>query len=166
MMVASMRQIGSRDPTPVGSLLGSAVPKLAERLLEVRIRREWRQLVGRETARRCQPGELRNRTLELIADNSPWLQELALRESELRSCLTERYGPAAVRSLRFSLGALRPDPPEPPRREAREKGQPTGEEMRIIDTAVSLIPDPDLQLRARRLFEKACVAARSRGDTR
>ena len=165
MIVVMTGKIRSRDPTPVGSLLRTAVPKLAERLLEVRIHREWRELVGPDMARRCQPGELRSGTLDLTVDNSPWLQELALREAELRSRLTSRYGPDAVRSLRLTLGTLGAEPAEPPRRGARRKDDPTAEEMRMIEAAVSLIPDPDLQVSARRLLEKACVAVRARTST-
>jgi len=156
-----MSRVASRAPTPVGSLLATAVPKLKERLLEERIRREWRSLVGPEIARRCQPRELKNGTLEVIVDNSPWLQELALREAELLSRLTHRYGADAIRSLRFSLGALPSDPPTPPRRSMRGKDRPTAEESRMIEAAVALIPDPELQRSARRLLEKACVAVRA-----
>lgn len=167
----------SRDPIRVGNLLTAAYPKLAERLLEARIRREWRQLVGPEIARRCQPGELRDGTLELTVDNSPWLQELGLRAAELLSRLSRRYGADAVRSLRLSLGTPRVEPVESnghPRHrrgsggssEARPTAKAiTAEETRNIEAAVALIPDPELRVSARRLLEKAWVAARERTGT-
>ncbi len=159
-----MGAIGSRDLIPVGSLLRAVVPKLAEPLLRDRIRRDWRQLVGPEIARRCRPRELRAGTLELTVDNSPWLQELALREAELLSRLTRRYGPDGVRSLRFSLGTLPPAPAAPRGRGVRRTDRPTAEEMQMIDAAVTLIPDRELQRSARRLLQKACVAARAWTD--
>lgn len=163
MMIDVANEIGSRTPTPVGSLLSAALPKLAERLREVQIRREWPDLVGREIDRRCRPGELRNGTLELIVDNSPWLQELTLREPQLLSLLTTRYGPHAVRSLRLTLGSLPTEPPAPlPERDGRATGRPTAEEMRVIDSAASLIPDPEIRGSARRVLEKACIAMRAR----
>lgn len=155
-----------RTPTPVGSLLGSAVPPLAERLLEERIRREWRSLSGPEIARRCQPKELRSGTLEIVTDNSPWLQELALRESELLARLARRYGIEAVRALRFSLGAVSAEPHIPPRRGRSSRERPTAPESQMIDAAVSLIADPELRGSVRRLLEKACVAHRARGGER
>lgn len=158
-MVGVTGNFGSGTPSPVESLLGAAVPQFAERLLEARIRREWRDLVGHQIARRCLPGELRSGTLTLIVDNSPWLQELALREPELLNRLASRYGPDTVRSLRPTLGAL---PPEPvarlPERAVRSKRRPTAEEMRMIDAAVTLIADRELRDSARRLLAKACVA--------
>lgn len=155
-----------RTPTPVGSLLGTAVPTLAERLLEERIRREWRSLTGPEIARRCQPKELRNGTLEIITDNSPWLQELALRESELLARLARRYGTGVVRALRFSLGAVSTEPRGLPRRGRSSRERPTATESQMIDAAVSLIADPEIKGSVRRLLEKACVAHRTRGGER
>lgn len=171
-MVCGIGEIVSRDPIRVGNLLTAAYPKLAERFLEARIRREWRQLVGPEIARRCQPGELRDGTLELTVDNSPWLQELGLRAAELLSRLIHRYGADAVRSLRLSLGTPRAEPVESDghprhrrgsgeRSEARPTAKAiTAEETRDIEAAVALIPDPELRVLARRLLEKACVASR------
>ncbi|MFQ5521321.1 MAG: DUF721 domain-containing protein, partial [Candidatus Methylomirabilia bacterium] len=72
------------SPVRVGSLLSAAVPGLAGQLVEVRIHNEWRSVMSSEFARHCQPGRLRNGTLEVIVDNSPWLQEVTLREAELR----------------------------------------------------------------------------------
>lgn len=156
-----MAEIGS-TPAPVAALLDGAFPIVAERLLEARIRRDWRQLVGPEVARRCQPGDLRNGTLVLTVDNSPWLQELALREAELLGRLNQRYGPDTVRALRVSLGTLTREPATADRRRASRAERPTAEEMRIIDAAVTLITDPELQRSARRLLERACVTARAR----
>lgn len=175
-MIVTMREIGSRDPTPVGNLLGVAVPALAERLLEARIRREWRQLIGPEIARRCRPGELRNGALELIVDNSPWLHELVLREAELLSRLSDRYGSHAVRTLRLSVGTLGPEPAGLPghartyavgagaRRgsSGRPEERLSPEEAEMIEAAVTPIRHAELQVAARCLLEKALIAARAR----
>lgn len=161
-MIGVMAELSSRTPTPVSNLLGAVVPHLAERLTEARIRREWRRLMGAEIARRCQPGELRSGTLQVVVTNSPWLQELTLREAELLSRLADSYGAGTVRTLRFSLGTLPSEPIAPARSHARSDDRPTTEETRMIEAAVTLIPDPDLQVRARGLLEKACLATRTR----
>ncbi|MBI4240138.1 MAG: DUF721 domain-containing protein [Candidatus Rokubacteria bacterium] len=156
-----MGEIGTREPTPVGNLLGAAVPTLRGRLFEVRIRREWRELVGAEIARRCQPVELRNGTLELIVDNSPWLHELSLREAELLSRLGERYGREAVRALRFSLGTLPPEPAGHPGRSGRSDARLAPEDAQMIEAAVALIAHPELRAAVRRLLEKASLSAKA-----
>ncbi len=74
---------GGRSPVRVGNLLTAAVPALAERMLEQAVRREWTETVGPEASRRTRPGALRQGTLEVSVDNSPWLQELTLRSSAI-----------------------------------------------------------------------------------
>lgn len=96
----------SRPPTPVGVILNTAFPGLRERLLEARIRKEWENLMGQDIARRARPVALSHGILRVTVTNSPWLQELTLREGELRRRLADRYGADAVRALRFSLGTL------------------------------------------------------------
>ncbi len=91
-------------PTPVGALLTAALPSLAEPLLALSVKRDWPSIVGPQISRRARPGDLRGGTLTVIVDNSPWLQELTLRESELRSRLQARYGAGAIKALHFILG--------------------------------------------------------------
>ena len=90
-------------PTPVGALLTAAFPALAEPLLALAVRRDWSSVVAPQIARRAQPGDLRGGTLTVIVDNSPWLQELTLREGELLSRLQARHGPGSIKALHFML---------------------------------------------------------------
>lgn len=92
-------------PTPVGALLAAAFPPLAERLLALAVRRDWSSLVGPQLSGRSRPGDLQSGTLTVVVDNSPWLQELTLREGELLSRLQARYGAGSVKALRFTLGS-------------------------------------------------------------
>ncbi|MFQ5829756.1 MAG: DUF721 domain-containing protein [Candidatus Methylomirabilia bacterium] len=149
-------------PTRVERLLTAAVPELAGRLLEIQIRHEWPTMMGAEFARQCQPARLRNGTLDLVVDNSPWLQEVKFREAELRARLARRYGERAVRSLRVFLGTLAPErgalrsraavPPPKPSSEA-----PLAEEdTRMVETATGAVRDPELRAVLRRLLVKAC----------
>ena len=90
-------------PTPIGALLTAAFPPLAEPLLALAVRRAWADLVGSGISRRSQPGDLRGGTLTVNVDNSPWLQELTLREGELLSRLQTRYGADSIKALHFTL---------------------------------------------------------------
>lgn len=140
------------SPRPVGDLLVSAMPQLAERLVEHRLRRIWPSLVGPDVARRAQPVALANGCLQIVVDNSPWLHELTLRETEL----TERLGRhcAAVRSLRFTLGRL-PDVDTPGPAPAVAAAPLTPADVAEIDAAASAIKDEGLATAARRLLAKA-----------
>lgn len=104
MITEAMARPRTSTPTPVGALLTAALPSLAEPLLALAVKRNWSSLVGPQISRRAQPGDLRGGTLTVIVDNSPWLQELTLRQGELLSRLQARYGADAVKGLHFTLG--------------------------------------------------------------
>ena len=154
-----MSRARSSSPQRLADLLTAAVPGLSERLLEVTMRREWKHVVPAALAQRSEPGELKHGILEVRVDNSPWLQELSMRSAELLAALTARYG-GAVRSLRLSLGALRP--PEPPHGSTRP-GRPAAarlgaEDAREVDALAAALPDAELAHALRRLLTKDRLA--------
>src|SRR3989442_10264118 len=73
----------SGTPRNIADVLASAVPQIADRLPEYRIRKAWSVLVGPDVARRTRPQSLANGCLHVVVDNSPWLHELTLRAAEL-----------------------------------------------------------------------------------
>lgn len=99
-----MTRRGVSTPTPVGALLTTVLPPLAERLLARAIERDWPALVGPQVSQRSRPRDLRDRTLTVLVDNSPWLQEMTLREREILARVQARYGSDAIKALRFALG--------------------------------------------------------------
>lgn|SRR5574337_683569 len=148
-------------PTPVGALLTAALPALADGLLALAIRRDWPALVGREISRRAQPGDLRAGTLSVVVDNSPWLQELTLRQRELLARLQARYGVDSIREFRFTLGtpaSVREegDAPESPREDATL----TAEEAAWVAGTAATVGDPSLAETVRRLLTKDALARR------
>ncbi|OGL01406.1 MAG: hypothetical protein A3E31_16075 [Candidatus Rokubacteria bacterium RIFCSPHIGHO2_12_FULL_73_22] len=144
----------TKAPRAVGDLLVAAIPDLAGRLAEERIRRAWAAVVGPETARRSRPRGLVNGCLTVTVDNSPWLHELTLRRDELLARLAERFD--AVRALRLELGALEAVPAAPPAREPRRPAaRLDAADRREIDEAARAIGDPELAEAARRLMTKA-----------
>lgn len=158
-MMTLMKALERRRPRRVGDLLTAAVPGLAERMVEGRIRSEWARAVGGELARRSQPGELRAGVLEVLADNSPWLQELHMRTDELLGALRARYGPA-VTALRFSLGRPPAAKPPAPRRRGEAPARLTEAESREIEALVAGLEDPDVAAALRRLLVKDRLARR------
>lgn len=149
-------------PRALADLLVNAVPQLADRLPEYHLRRSWAALVGPDMARRARPHALANGCLTVIVDNSPWLHELTLRTDELTARLHAEF--PAVRTLRFTVGALEPDTPAAAER-ARPRGVPlTPADHRDIDTATAAIGDTALAATARRLLTTARRFPKSRGD--
>ena len=166
MMECTMGTRRGRNPVRVGNLLTAAVPALAERMLEEAIRREWAQTAGPEAARRSRPAALRQGTLEVSVDNSPWLQELTLRSAAIVAALRKRHG-SAVTGVRFALGSGRGDADTAtrPARAGTEVPQRrlTVEEARLVDAAAGQVPDPVLASSLKRLLTKDLLA---RGERR
>lgn len=166
MMERTMGTRGGHNPVRVGNLLTAAVPALAERMLEEAIRREWAQTAGPEAARRSRSGALRQGTLEVSVDNSPWLQELTLRSAAIVAALRKRHGSAVI-AVRFALGSGRGDAdvaagPARTRTEAPQR-RLTFEEARLVDAAAGQVPDPALASALKRLLTKDLLA---RGERR
>jgi hypothetical protein len=130
-----------------------AIPLLAPRLAEHRLRQAWSLVVGPEVARRARPGSLVNGCLSVVVDNSPWLHELTLRQAELTARINGHAG--AVRSLRFVLGALDGGAAAAPRQRERRAAPLTATDLREIDEAATAIRDEDLAAAARRLMTRA-----------
>jgi hypothetical protein len=154
----------SGTPRPVADVLAAAVPQIADRLPEYRIRKAWSALVGPDVARRTRPQSLANGCLHVIVDNSPWLHELTLRATELTERLHARVD--AVRSLRLTLGTFEAEPSPPAERRERRTTTLDDEDRRDIEAATSAISDPALADAARRLLTKARRADHARGATR
>jgi len=159
MMERTMGTRGGRGPVRVGNLLTAAVPALAEHLLEEAIRREWAQTAGPEAAKRSRPGALRQGTLEVSVDNSPWLQELTLRSAAIVAALRKRHGPAII-GVRFALGNGRGDAgaAAPARRLTVPERRLTVEEARLVDAAAGQVSDPALASSLKRLLTKDLLA--------
>jgi hypothetical protein len=166
MMERTMGTRGGRNPVRVGNLLTAAVPALAERMLEEAIRREWAQTAGPEAARRSRPGALRQGTLEVSVDNSPWLQELTLRSAAIVAALRKRHGSAVI-AVRFALGSGRGDADvaagSARARTAAPQRRLTVEEARLVDAAAGQVADPELASSLKRLLTKDLLA---RGERR
>ena len=161
MMERTMGTRGGRSPVRVGTLLTAAVPALAERMLEEAILREWTQTVGPEAARRSRPRTLRQGTLEVSVDNSPWLHELTLRAASIVAALRKRHG-SSVTGVRFALGSGPGDADVAPLPASEVAGAPrrrlNAEEARLVDAAAARLPDPMLASSFKRLLTKDLLA--------
>jgi hypothetical protein len=128
-------------------------------MLEETIRSGWADIAGPEIARRSRPGDLRAGVLTVVVDNSPWLQEVTLRSSEILAGIRARHG-SAVTSLRCALGTL----PTPRRTVTHDRPPPADplsvEEEHAVDTIIAAVADPVLAASVRRLVTKDLIARR------
>jgi hypothetical protein len=148
----------------VGELLETALPRLREPLVTSRLQRHWRVLVGQEIARRAQPITLTDGILQVAVDNSPWLQELSLREAELLHRIQSAVGPGIIRGLRFVLQAREDGEatPREGRRNSRRAPLTPTEQAKVKET-VSDLHDQTLATTLERLLTQAALAERHAG---
>src|SRR5262249_25487799 len=87
----------SATPRAVADVLAAAVPQIAERIPEYRIRTAWRALVGVDVARRTRPQAPTNGCLHGVVGNSPRLPQVTPRATQPTDRLHPqcRAGPAA-----------------------------------------------------------------------
>jgi hypothetical protein len=151
-------------PRPVGELLLDALPQLSDRLAEVRLRQSWEAAVGSEVARRTRPASLSEGCLTIVVDNSPWLHELSLRQSELLARIQGRC--TAVRTLRLSVGPLAVDGGAAARPQLPPPSALSAQDRHEIEDAAAAIADPTLAATARRLLTRARQASAPAGSAR
>ena len=99
----------------------------------------------------------------MVADNSPWLQELTLREGEILSRLRGRYGAESIRALHFILGTPSRVPEVEDPRVLRKDDALTTQEEAWVTEATSPVGDPDLAETVRRLLVKDALSRRRAG---
>jgi hypothetical protein len=147
----------------VGELLTAAVPALSDRLIEVAIRKEWRRILPPALSARSEPGDLRGGILDVRVDNSPWLQELTMRSSEVLAALARRHG-VKVTGLRFVLGRVRAEEAvgdaRAPREDPADAPRLSAAEARDVETMAAALPDPELSRVLRRLLVKDRLSRR------
>ena len=141
-------------PRAVADVLASAIPELRDRLAVEQMRRVWSRLVGVEIAGHARPRRLLGSgELQIVVDNSPWLQELTLRAPDLLVRIAARF--PQVRALGFRLGTLPPERSDTGEGQRRRLQPLDPDAAREIDVAVAAIPDAGLRAAARRLLTKA-----------
>jgi hypothetical protein len=148
-------------PRAVGELISSALPQIADRLVELRIVESWGSIVGRDAARRTRPGTLTGGTLQVIVDNSPWLHELTLRVGALTADVRARF--PEVRAIRLVLGSVERDPASAAAK-PRRPSPLTAADREDIQAATEAIADSDVADAARRLLETARRFPRTPGS--
>jgi predicted nucleic acid-binding Zn ribbon protein len=91
----------SRDPQPIGPLLGECVTELGWQrpLTEARVFADWPSLVGPDVAAHCGPQSLQAGELRIAAESTAWATQLRLLAGTLLARLVAELGPDVVSKL-------------------------------------------------------------------
>jgi predicted nucleic acid-binding Zn ribbon protein len=110
-VIAEWRGLPSNPPKPdrtqsTADLLPKVMQKLGlqERMLESDVRSAWQTLVGEFNAANSCPVALREGTLHVLVLQPALRYELDRAKAAILRKLKQRFGPRAIRDLRFRLG--------------------------------------------------------------
>ncbi|MFL6161910.1 MAG: DUF721 domain-containing protein [Jatrophihabitantaceae bacterium] len=94
----------SRDPAPIGAIVGQSIQELGwtAPLSEARLLGQWATVVGTEIAARCQPVSLRNGELRIAAESTAWATQLRLLAPQLLKRICAELPPGMVTRLHIS----------------------------------------------------------------
>lgn len=97
-----------RSPRPATQALRAARARFAPKTGLAAVQSGWAEMVGPQLAAVASPVSERDGEVTVECDDSVWLQELDLMQSQLLQRLEEHLGEAAPRALRFRLKDSRP----------------------------------------------------------
>jgi hypothetical protein len=136
---------------------------LQERIYEYRVFREWPDAVGEQVARHAWPARLQGKTLHIVVDSSPWMQELSLLKTDILDRLNARMGRKLLTNLRFRVGDL-PETTAP--LESRLPAALSPEGAARVEAVVEEVADPDLKTTIRHTLTRAILAEEAMGKRR
>ena len=105
------------DPQPLGSLVGRLVDDRGwgDQAREGTLFGRWTELVGPQIAAHCQPEQLRDGELLVIADTTAWATQLRLLVPRMQARLAAELGSNLIRRIRVQ-GPVAPTRHAGPRR--------------------------------------------------
>lgn len=150
--------------------LGKVLEETLERMELKRALREklalfvWEETVGPDLARHTRPARVQRGVMTVETSSPAWSQQLTLLKPGLLEAINKRLGERLIKDLRFHSGqGLSVPGPVLGERPVRPAGRPqpaplSAEELAEVDEQVSVISDPALRARWRRLVLKAKAA--------
>jgi len=128
---------------------------LESRLVELRLQRRWRDIVGEPMASHTWPAQIRFKKLYLVVRNSVWLQQLTFLKPALLAKLQAESGTGSVTDIAFRVGEI------PGETEASQASLPsdlgsTQSEKSWAELAshTAMIQDPSIRERLREVISR------------
>ncbi|MCP9472642.1 MAG: DUF721 domain-containing protein [Nitrospira sp.] len=141
-----MPRTGSLDSC--GAILSGLSKRLGleTKLLEFRLQRQWRDIVGEPLASQTWPAHIRFKKLYLIVRNSVWLQQLTFLKPSLLDQVGRAVGMEPIKDIVFRVGEI-PVPAVPSENDPVVSGRPP--ERDEVETAPLALGIRDPELRRR-----------------
>ena len=140
-----------RAPGPLdsfGAVLSGLAKRLGleSRLLELRLQREWKRIVGEPVGSHTWPEQIRFKKLHLIVRNSVWMQQLTYLKPALLTKITDSIGTGVVTDLSLRVGEIPAGESPAGRNTSKVPQRPVGEDALTEASAhAASIQDPELR---------------------
>ncbi|HEY2042563.1 MAG TPA: DciA family protein [Jatrophihabitans sp.] len=97
----SSARADSRDPAPLGAIVGKAVSELGwvAPLAEARLMGQWSSVVGHEIAAHCQPISLTDGNLRIAAESTAWATQLRLMTPQILGRITAELPRGLIKKI-------------------------------------------------------------------
>lgn len=140
-----------------GSILSGLSKRLGleSRMLELRLQRRWRDIVGEPMASHTWPAQIRFKKLYLIVRNSVWLQQLTFLKPALLTKLQAASGTESVTDIACRVGEI-PSTTETPPPSLNIDLESTQSEKSWAELVsyTAMIEDPSIRERLREVISK------------
>jgi predicted nucleic acid-binding Zn ribbon protein len=92
--------------SPISEIIHSVFAKLegAANPSQEGIESLWKELVGQDGFRHSRPVALRKKVLNILVDNSSWMQELSMRKRNILKGLKRKLGKDRISEIHFRIG--------------------------------------------------------------
>lgn len=141
-----------------GAILSGLAKRLGleTRLAELRVQREWREIIGEPIASHTWPVQIRFKKLYLVVENSVWLHQLTFLKPVLLEKLRAAIGPDLITEIAMRVGDVPAQTP-PPDSENRTAVPPALSEPLLSEAAAraAAVQDPELRARLTRIMAEA-----------
>jgi hypothetical protein len=140
-----------------GAILSGLAKRLGleSRLAELRVQREWREIIGEPIASHTWPVQIRFKKLYLVVENSVWLHQLTFLKPVLLEKLRAATGPDLITEIVMRVGDVPAQAPLDPG--CRTAVPPAVGEPVLTEAAAhtTTIQDPELRARLIRVMAEA-----------
>ena len=99
---------GGSKISPIGDVIKNVFANLESAANPSResIELLWKELVGEDGFRHSRPVAIRKNILNVIVDNSVWMQELAMQKRSILKGLKRKLGRDRISEINFKIGEL------------------------------------------------------------
>lgn len=141
-----------------GAILSGLAKRLGleSRLAELRVQRDWREMIGEPIASHAWPVQIRFKKLYLVVENSVWLHQLTFLKPVLLEKLRAAIGPDLLSEIVMRVGEVPAQAP-PPDSGDRTAVPPAVSEPVLTEAAAhaAAVRDPELRARLIRVMAEA-----------